>query len=112
MARYLLPTWRNPEEHRRVICERVNQLLDGQSNNAGAVTLADSQATTTVTDARAGTDSVIVFMPLTANAAAEVGAGGMYISTRNNGSFVITHANNAQTDRDFEYAILASGRST
>ena len=89
----------------RRIVNTITSLSDGRSNAFGTVTLTASQATSTVTDRRVGTDSVITFMAKTANAAAEVGAGGMYVSSVTSGSFVITHANNAQSDRTFAYAI-------
>ena len=44
-------------------------------------------------------------MLTTANAAAEVGAGGMYVSAQGDGSFTVTHANNAQADRTFDYTV-------
>ena len=97
--------WADSVEHRRRLATALNAMLDGKSNGIGSVTLTASQATTVVTDRRVGTSSVISFMPTTANAAAEVGAGGMYVSSRGDGTFTITHANNAQSDRDFEYAI-------
>lgn len=87
----------------------TNQLLDGHSNNVGTVTLTASVATTVVDDRRTGVNSVILFMPTTANAAAEVGAGTMYISARGKQTFTITHANNAQTDRTFAYAAFGAG---
>lgn len=87
------------------MAQAVNQLSDGRSNGFGSVTLTANQTTTAVTDVRVGTDSVISLMPTTANAAAEVGAGGMYVGTVTAQSFTITHANNAQTDRTFTYAI-------
>lgn len=90
----------------------INNLFQGKSDAAGSVTLGASVATTDVTDPRVGADSVITFMPKTANAAAEIGAGGMYVSSRGDGAFTITHANNAQTDRDFEYSISGTGRGT
>jgi hypothetical protein len=37
---------------------------------------------------------------------AEIGNGTMYIGAINNGSFVVTHANNAQADRTFLYVAL------
>jgi len=40
------------------------------------------------------------------NAATEVGNGTIRVSTVANGSFTVTHANNAQTDRMFLYAAL------
>jgi hypothetical protein len=42
---------------------------------------------------------------MTANAAAEVGNGTIYVSAVTNGSFTLTHANNSQVDRTFRYAI-------
>ena len=88
----------------RDVYEVVNSLRDGKVNSTGSVTLTASATTTTVTDLRAGQDSVILFMPTTANAAAA--AGGMYVSTRGKQSFTLTHANNAQTDRTFAYVVL------
>lgn len=84
----------------------VNLLVDGKINAAGEVTLSASTASTTVTDYRVGSESVIVFTPTTANAAAEQGAGTMYLSARSKQSFTITHANNAQTDRTFIYLVI------
>jgi hypothetical protein len=43
---------------------------------------------------------------MTANAAAEVGAGTIYISAVSHRSFTITHANNAQTDRTFGFVCI------
>lgn len=75
------------------------------------VTLTANTATTVVTNAREAVtpDSVLRFDPLTANAAAELAAGTMYVLTANRlaGSFTITHANNAQTDRTFRW--IAAG---
>lgn len=84
----------------------VNLLVDGKINAGGEVTLSASSASTTVTDYRVGTESVIVFTPTTANAAAEQGGGAMYLSARSKQSFTITHANNAQTDRTFIYIVI------
>jgi len=85
----------------------LQQLGAGRSNAVGAVTLTANAATTTVTDMNCAAASAILLMPTTANASAEHGAGTVYIATATilNGSFVITHANNAQTDRIFRYAI-------
>jgi len=96
----------NETEHRRLIANATNSLRDGKVNSVGSVTLTQSSATTVVTDARVGADSGIFFMPETANAAAEVGAGGMYVSSVGKQTFTITHANNSQTDRDFRYVVL------
>lgn len=90
----------------RQVASVINNVLDGKINATGTVTLTANQATTAVTEYRAGADSVMLFMPTTANAAAEIGAGGLYVSSRGKQTFTITHANNAQTDRTFGYAVL------
>ena len=84
----------------------VNNLLDGKSNNTGTFTCSASAATTAVTDFRAGKSSIILLMPQTANAAAEVGNGTIHVSTRAKQSFTVTHANNSQTDRTFGYVVI------
>lgn len=83
----------------------VQRVMRGETNNAGSATLAANVATTTVTDARVGANTKIVMMPTTANAAAEIGAGTIYVSSKADGSFVLTHANNAQADRAFDYIL-------
>ena len=96
----------------RKIAGIINSILDGRLNSTGAVTLTNGAITTVVTDYRVGRDSVILFMPLTANAAAEIGNGTLYVKTTDiaplSNTFTINHANNAQTDRDFRYVILGS----
>jgi len=99
--RKIPPEGGNPRD----VASAVNLLIDGKNNAKGDVTLTASSATTVVSDFRAGEDSVILFTPTSANAAAEVGGGTMYISSRSQNTFTITHANNAQTDRTFIYTI-------
>lgn len=72
--------------------QAVNQLILGNANNTGTVTLTENATTTTVKNSRVGADTVVLLMPTTANAASEM--DGMYITTTS-GSFTITHANNA-----------------
>ena len=90
----------------RQTAQAVNLLIDGKLNAIGSVTLTASAASTAVTDYRAGPDSVIVFTPTTANAAAEQGGGTMYLSARAKQGFTLTHANNSQTDRTFLYIVI------
>lgn len=83
---------------RRIIGEAV-------SGRTGLVTLDANQASTTLTNHLIRFDSPVLLLPATANAAAELGNGTLYVSEtgRVNGSVVITHANNAQADRAFRY---------
>ena len=107
MAQIFAPlSWGNVAEWCRKLAEAIDLMANGQSRTVGSVTLTASTTTTTVTDKRITPSSHIPFTPTTANAAAEIGAGGMYVSARTNAtSFVITHANNSQTDRTFTYEI-------
>jgi hypothetical protein len=84
----------------------IQQLAAGRSNATGSVTLATGSATTTVTTANCAAGSTPILTPASANAAAEVGNGTMFISAVTNGSFTITHANSATTGRTFLYAIV------
>lgn len=93
----------------REVATAVNQALKGKLNSFGTVTLTDSVASTVVTNELVGPDSVILLMPQTAHAAAELGNGTAYIVPTDivdGTSFKITHANNAQTDRTFGYVII------
>tara|TARA_R100000541_G_scaffold21445_1_gene31373 strand:- start:638 stop:961 length:324 start_codon:yes stop_codon:yes gene_type:complete len=91
----------------RDVAQAVNLLIDGKHNAKGTVTLTASATSTAVSDFRVGEDSVITMTPITANAAAEVGAGTIFVSVRADSSFTITHANNSQTDRNFIYIVTS-----
>lgn len=94
----LLPGWL------RGLKEVVNNILRGKLNNTGTVTLTPSAITTTITDNRIGGSSTIHLQPTTANAAAALAT--TYPSTPGAGTVVINHANDAQVDKTFLYAIL------
>ncbi len=89
----------------RQVSEVVRGLMDGKSNNTGLITLTAGGATTTaLSDARIGYDSVIIFSPLTANAAGFL--GGLYVSARTQGAATLTHAANSAADRKYAYIIV------
>ncbi len=99
----------DPAARRRI--ETFAKLVQaGKLNCTGVVTLAPSQATTVLTDLRITLTSVILFMPVTANAAAA--QAGLYVTDTLSGSAgaagtaVLHHANNAQTDRTFRYVVI------
>lgn len=98
--------WVSGPEHRARIADSLNNAIKGKLNCTGSVTLTISSATTTLTDIRIGLYSVILLMPTTANASAEIGNGTIYFGTPGNGTVTINHANNAQADRTFTYAII------
>lgn len=86
----------------------LQQLAAGRSNAVGTVTLAASAASTTVTDPNCAAGTTPILSPSTVHASAEVGNGTIYIpvATIVNGSFVIQHASNSQTDRTYRYALV------
>jgi hypothetical protein len=84
----------------------VQQLAAGRSNATGTVTLATGASTTVVTDKNCAAGSTPLLTPTTANAAAEIGNGTLYVAAIANGSFTVTHANSATTGRTFLYAFV------
>ena len=87
----------------RQVAAVVNRSHGGKLNCTGTVTLRASQTTTTVTDVRASSVSHISLTATTANAAA---IAMPWPSTRSNGSFVLTHASDANTDKTFSYSVI------
>ena len=87
------------------MAQALHELADGKVNSVGTVTLTTSSATTVVADRRVGGDSKILFTATDALAAAEIGAGGFYVSSKGKETFTITHANNAGT-RTFDYCVF------
>src|SRR5262249_25520693 len=90
----------------RQVAAVVNRLSQGKLNCSGFVTLAFGAASTAVSDPRATAASIVLLMPTTANAAAEMGNGTLYVAARAKGTFTLAHANNAQADRTFGYAVI------
>ncbi len=92
----------------RRIHDALFRARQGKLECLAEITLTANSATTTFTDIRLSNQCVVIFDPKTANAAAELHGGTMYVLTANrgDGSWTITHANNAQTDREFQAAII------
>ena len=82
----------------------IQQLEQGRLNVTGTCTLAAGATTTTVKALNCGAASQVLLTAKTADAAAALAT--TYISAVANGSFTITHANTAQTDRTFGFACL------
>ena len=95
----------------REVAEVVNNLVEGKLNSTGTVTLATGGATTTtLTDRRIGPDSIILFMPASAAAAAaNYYPFGLFES---NASQTITTANTPQivtlNNAEYEYGMSLS----
>ena len=89
----------------REISEVVNGIMQGKTNNTGTVTLAVASATTTtINDERIGYNSIITFMPTTANAASAL--TNLYVSAKTKGSATLTHSANTSADKTYSYIIV------
>jgi hypothetical protein len=86
----------------------VAQLFQGKMNAVGTLTLSAGATSTSLSDSRLTQGSVVQFDPLTANAAAELAAGTLYVlaANRNKATWTVTHANAATTDRSFRVLII------
>lgn len=94
----------NSEEHRRLLANAVNDILEGSSNATGSFTLDFLSTLTTVLDIRVTQGQIIVFEPQDADAATEKYSGNMFITTFD-GGFNITHSNSPSNPRPFAYLI-------
>ncbi|UZE51912.1 hypothetical protein ONR75_15890 [Rhodopseudomonas sp. P2A-2r] len=92
------------EKDPAAFAQAIGELYAGRSNAAGTVTLAAGAASTVVTAPNCAPQCSVLLFPKTANAAA--GAAGTFVSTVGIGSFTVSHANNAQTDRTFFYVAI------
>lgn len=91
----------------RRIADAVNLLLRGKMNAVLSVTLAANAATTTVLDARITVKSALVLEPLTAHAASALYESPYILpSSQNNGSVLLNHVNDANTDKTFNLLII------
>lgn len=84
-----------------------NNMLAGKLNcTYPGFTLTANASQTTLTDYRIGGSTVVLFVPKTANAAAEIGNGTLILGEPVAGAVNVGHANNAQTDRTFDLVLL------
>jgi hypothetical protein len=83
--------------------DSINNMIKGRTENVSRVTLTANAASTTVNNSNISENSEILLSPKTANAAAALATTYIPEVTILNGSFVIQHANNAQTDKTFGY---------
>ncbi len=91
-------------QHLRLVSTSLNNTINGKLNSTGTITLTASATSTTLTDARIGGNSVILFMPTTANG--RTALNGLHVSARANGSATITHASSGNTDQNLSYCVI------
>ena len=91
-------------QHLRLVSTTLNNVMDGKLNSTGDITLNANATSTTLSDARIGGDSVIVFMPITANG--KTAENNLFVSARQSGQATLTHASSSNTDQNFAYIII------
>lgn len=92
----------------RSLYDATKAWRNGKFDCTTTLTLTADEASSTLTDFRLSPQSAVIFDPQTANAATELYGATMYAKTadRGDGSWKITHANNANADRTFTVLIL------
>jgi len=99
MYRKLDPAGSTPRE----ISEVVNNLIEGKSNNTGDFVTTALATSSTLYNERIGFDSVILFMPVNHDSAAEL--VDIYFDTFAQGSCVVHYGNHAAV-RTYKYIIV------
>ena len=92
--------------HAVEMARAVGMLFQGKSNNVMTFTCTAGAGSTVLTDPRLTIGGFMGLDATTANAAAELAAGTIYPSVRNNGVWTITHANAGTTDRTFRLVVV------
>ena len=90
--------------HTRQCAITINNVMDGKINSTGSITLSASATTTTLNDARIGLNSVILFMPQTANARTALNT--LFVTSRASGSATLNHSSSTNTDQNLSYVII------
>lgn len=85
----------------------LEQIAQGRLNCTGTFTLKANATSTTVAAPTVALGTIIAFgMPQTANAAAAQATTYIKASDVSAGQFIVTHANNGQTDRTFGFIAI------
>ena len=92
----------------RRLYDSIFRARQGKLDCIAELTLTAGVTTTVLNDIRLSNQSVVLFDPKTANAAAELAAGTMYVLTANRGtgSWTVTHANAGSSDRTYQVLII------
>jgi hypothetical protein len=85
----------------RDVTEWSRRVMRGKLNNTALFTMTANAASTTFADERIGLETQIVFSPTTANAAAALTSTFVAEGARGNGTVVVTHPNDSNTDKTY-----------
>lgn len=99
-----VPPLHNPNipQQLLLLATAILELLKGRDNSVSSFTLTANATTTTVTDNLFQSDMMPIWTATTLTAA--VALASLRVTSRTNGSFVVTHANTADVDKTFLYS--------
>lgn len=102
----LVPKVHDDEKtHRRLLAEGVEKALAGLLNNIGAdKRLVHNSDSTTISDQRAGPESLILFMAANNNGSAALTR--WYVDGQTDGQFLLHHVSTSTSDSTVRYAIF------
>ena len=84
----------NQDEQNRLTANAINNILDGKINSTGSFTTDGTKTLKTVIDARCGGNSVVLFVPMTVDAAGEI--PHMWLAATRSGEFDVGHRNHTK----------------
>ncbi len=94
------------EAQLRNVIRSVMQLARGQTNSKGTFTLSSTGATLlSVSNVNCGPYSIVNWMPVTADAAAQMATVFLLSSNVTTGQFIVSQATNTSTSSIFNYVI-------
>ena len=85
----------------RDVTEWSRRVMRGKLNNTALFTMTANAASTTFADERIGIETHLVFSPTTANAATALASTFVAEGARGNGTVVVTHPNDSNTDKTY-----------
>lgn len=91
-------------DDKRFVAEQFRNVNNARLDWVGDLTLRNGQTTTTYSDTRVTLNSVMVWQPVTAHAAASM--NNLYMSAIQSGQIILTHSNTADTDKTYRFVII------
>lgn len=88
------------EEHVRKVALGLEQVIAGKTNNVISITLVPDATETRVERGRVTVDTRVALTPQSANAAAAVASGSLWVETHF-GEIIVHHDSQSDTDRTF-----------
>lgn len=93
-------------QHGRQLAAAAALAMQGKINAVVTFTLTANAGSTVLTDPRLTASAAVVLDPMTANAAAALATTYATEANRNKGTWTLTHANTATTDRTFRALLI------